>query len=139
MVEAYPVFIKKYADEYLVYVPDFCLYTEGTSLTDAIAMSRDAIGLKGMDMEDEHLPLPAPSTSAEAMQKAKAEADADFDYSDGLLTLVDVDFTAYRNKLNNRSVKKNCTLPYWLNAKAEELGINFSQTLQEALLTKIGS
>ena len=32
---------------------------------------------------------------------------------------------------------QNCTLPKWLSDKAESLGINFSKTLQEALLTKI--
>jgi antitoxin HicB len=34
-------------------------------------------------------------------------------------------------------VKKNCTIPAWLNARAEAIGVNFSQTLQEALLAKI--
>lgn len=34
-------------------------------------------------------------------------------------------------------VRKNLTIPSWLNEKAEELGINFSQVLQEALLQKV--
>lgn len=138
MIEAYPVLIKQHADDYLAYVPDLGIYTEGNSLADAITMSRDAISLKGVAMEDEQLALPVPSSPEKAIKKAAADADESFDYSDGLLTFVDVDFTAYRNKLKNRSVKKNCTLPYWLSEKAEKLGINFSQTLQEALLAKIG-
>ena len=40
-------------------------------------------------------------------------------------------------KKKDRSVKKTLTLPQWLNERAERQGINFSQTLQEALLHKI--
>lgn len=36
-----------------------------------------------------------------------------------------------------RAVKKTLTLPAWLNTEAERRGINFSQTLQEALLAKL--
>ena len=42
-----------------------------------------------------------------------------------------------RKKYGTRIVKKNCTIPAWLNARAEAIGVNFSQTLQEALLAKI--
>ena len=46
---------------------------------------------------------------------------------------VNVDFEAYRRALYNRCVKKNCTLPSWLNDKAEKANINFSASLQRAL------
>jgi post-segregation antitoxin (ccd killing protein) len=41
---------------------------------------------------------------------------------------------------NNRKArnKKTLTLPSWLNAKAENAGINFSAALQEALKEKLG-
>lgn len=35
--------------------------------------------------------------------------------------------------MNNRFVKKTLTIPAWLNAVDLEQGVNFSQTLQEAL------
>lgn len=35
------------------------------------------------------------------------------------------------------SVKKTLTIPYWLNEKALAAGVNFSKTLQEALLAKL--
>lgn len=38
---------------------------------------------------------------------------------------------------NTKSVKKTLTIPEWLNEKATSMGINFSQTLQEALIAKI--
>ena len=51
---------------------------------------------------------------------------------------VNVDFEAYRCALDNRSVKKNCTLPSWLNDKAEKANINFSASLQRALKEELG-
>lgn len=138
MERVYLTFIKQDNKDFLVYVPDMEIYTEGHSIFDAIAMARDAIGLKGVEMEDDGIVLPEASDQDAAIAKAKEKADADFDFSDGLLTLVDIDFTAYRNKLRNKAVKKNCTIPYWLNKKAEELDINFSKVLQDALIEKVG-
>lgn len=137
MKEAYPVFVKECGNDYLIYVPDMEIYTEGKSLVDAIEMARDAIGLKGLTIEDDKKEISAPSTMETAYEKAKADADEDFDYSDGLLTLVDIDFDAYRRKADNRAVRKNVTIPNWLNIKAEEMGINFSKVLQEALKERI--
>ncbi len=37
-----------------------------------------------------------------------------------------------------KSTRKNVTLPVWMNRLAEEKRINFSQTLQEALIEKLG-
>ena len=48
------------------------------------------------------------------------------------LVAVDVDITK-----NTKSVKKTLTIPEWLNNEAVSKGINFSQTLQEALIAKI--
>ena len=38
-----------------------------------------------------------------------------------------------------QSVKKTLTIPSWLNKRAEKIGVNFSQTLQDALLSKIAN
>ena len=133
----YPVFIKQAASDYLVYVPDLEIYTEGGDMADAISMARDAIGLKLLDYLDEKEGYPAASDQENALRKAKADADDLFDYSDGILTFVDVDVEAYRNKMRNRAVKKNCTIPFWLNEEAEKQGINFSKVLQDALIQNL--
>ena len=39
---------------------------------------------------------------------------------------------------SSRSVKKTLTIPAWLNDRARAQGINFSKTLHDALLAKIG-
>ena len=38
---------------------------------------------------------------------------------------------------DTKAVKKTLTIPSWLNDRAISMGINFSQVLQEALLSKI--
>ena len=135
---AYPAFIEKKGKDYLVFVPDLDIYTEGKSLADAIEMARDSIGLKGITMEDDGLELPEPSSSEKALEKAHKDADEIFDYSSGLLTFVDVDFYEYRLKNDNKMVRRNVTLPCWLNYEADKAQLNVSKVLQEALKKALG-
>ena len=134
MKNAYPTFISKSDNDYLVYVPDLDIYTEGSSLVDAIEMARDAIGQKGITMQDMNQEIP----EASEMNEAKKKADTDiFDYSKGTATLVDVDFSEYRRKIDNKMVRRNVTLPSWMNYEADKLGLNVSKVLQEALAARI--
>lgn len=132
----YPILIAQSEDGYLVYIPDMDIYTEGGSMADAMEMARDAIGLKGIDMEDEGIQIPQPSDYETALCIAGKDTE-EFDYTSGVLTLVDIDFTEYRRKKDNRAVRRNVTLPSWLNAEAEKLHINVSKVLQEALSERI--
>ena len=136
MKSAYPVFIAEHNNDFLVFVPDFEIYTEGKSMTDAMEMARDAIGLKGIDYQDDGKELPEASNYNEAMAIAKADTEI-FDYSQGIITMVDIDFSEYRKRHNNRMVKKNCTIPSWLNFEAEKAGVNFSAILTAALKSEL--
>ena len=53
------------------------------------------------------------------------------------ISFVTLDLDDYRRKNNNRAVKKTLSIPEWLNMLAEADGINFSQTLQDALKEKL--
>lgn len=121
MKNAYPIVLTQGEKFIVVYVPDFDINTQGTDYADAIEMARDAIGIIGIDMEDDGEDLPAPSPVSSV------------DSAGGIVTLVDVDFAAYRRKNDMRAVKKNCTIPSWLNFEAEKAGVNFSSVLQSAL------
>ncbi|MBQ3801573.1 MAG: type II toxin-antitoxin system HicB family antitoxin [Treponema sp.] len=51
------------------------------------------------------------------------------------------DFLTYIScDISNRGkfVRKNVTIPEWLSVQAEKASINFSQTLQESLIQKLG-
>ena len=137
MRKVYPTFIAEHEGSFLVYVPDMDIYTEGRDMADAICMARDAIGLKGIALEDENIELPEPSTYSRCVALAKENNDI-FDYSQGIPTTVDVDFTEYRRKNDKKSVRRNVTLPNWLDFEAEKEGINFSKVLQEALKQRLG-
>lgn len=134
MKRVYPVIFTKNENVILVEVPDFGILTEGKDLSDAIEMARDAIGLKGIYMEDEQMPLP------------KESAIYDIDVNAGtfgakgvsIVSLVDVDFLQYRRKVDKKSVRRNVTLPNWLNREAEKAGINVSKVLQTALMEILG-
>lgn len=55
-----------------------------------------------------------------------------------IVTLVDVDFGEYRRKVDNRAVKKNCTIPYWMSVEADKAGVNYSRVLQDAITVLLG-
>lgn len=124
----YPVILEKCEDGsgYLVTIPDFDNNTFGETIPEAIEMARDAINLLCVTYEDDKEELPAPSDIAALSCKANE-----------IKTLVDADPEAYRRMLDNRAVKKNCTIPSWLNEKAEQANINFSAVLQEALKQRL--
>jgi predicted RNase H-like HicB family nuclease len=122
MKVAYPIIISK-GDKYLIVsVPDCAIDTQGLNLVDAMEMARDAISLWCIAEQDAGRKLPKPS---EISSIPCEESD--------IVTLVDADLSAYRKNIEMRTVRKNLTLPSWLNEKAESANINFSNVLQRAL------
>lgn len=127
MKAAYPVVLGHGKSHIIVFVPDFGINTQGADYADAIEMARDAIGLMGIDMEDDGEALPTPS-ELHVVKKESAE---------DIVTLVDVDFAEYRRQNDMRTVRRNVTLPSWLNSAAEKSGINVSAVLQRALKNEL--
>ncbi|SEI47644.1 Predicted nuclease of the RNAse H fold, HicB family [Lachnospiraceae bacterium A10] len=123
---AYPVVLTPDECGYLVYVPAFNIDTSGENMADAMEMARDAIGIIGIEYQDQGIELPSVDSGKIVTEK------------DDIVTYVDIDFDTYRLKCDNKKVRKNVTIPYYLNVKAEKLGLNFSRILEEALLAKVG-
>ena len=123
MKQSYPIIMSKGTSHIVVYVPDFGINTQGEDYTDAIEMARDAIGVVGIELEDRKEQLPYPT----AMSEVQKEND------DDIISLVDVDFTEYRRQNDVRAVRRNVTLPSWLDAAATKSGVNVSAILQRAL------
>lgn len=124
MKSAYPIIMTQGKEFIVVFIPDFDINTQGRDVPEAIEMARDAIGIMGIDMQDDGEALPKASSVSNAQTAAPNGA---------IVSLVDVDFAEYRKKNDMRAVKKNCTIPSWLNFEAEKAGINFSAVLQAAL------
>ena len=125
MKTVYPIILTPAERGYVVYVPDLEINTEGDDLADAIEMARDAIGLWGISEEDAGRKI--------LMASGQIPKPADNE----LVTLVDIDFSAYRRANDLRTIRKNVTLPSWLNDLAEKEGVNFSQVLQEGLKARL--
>ena len=68
----------------------------------------------------------------------KASGYADVERREnGQVNMVLLDMDAYAEQYGEKAVRKNVTIPAWLNAFAEKQKINFSQLLQEALMSKV--
>ena len=124
MKQAYPVIITKDKDFFVASIPDFETGTQGESLAEAIEMARDAIGMCGCYMQDEKKDIPIPTDIGNVTKEAS-----------DILTLVDVDFDEYRKKHEMRTVRKNVTIPSWLNEEAESA--NISALLQKAIKAEL--
>lgn len=136
MKYAYPVIFTRTEDEkdtILIEVPDLEIMTEGFGIADSIEMARDAIGLSGITLEDMGRPIQQPSDMRKIDLKKSEFASAEKSF----ISLVDVDFAKYRKKADNKMVRKNVTIPNWLNKAAEKEKINVSRVLQEALIEKV--
>ena len=128
MKVAYPVVISKGEKFFIAYVPDCEIDTQGETLVEVIEMARDAISVWCVSQEDDlGRVLPTPS----ALSNIKYRESE-------IVTLVDADLGAYRKKMDNRAIKKNLTIPSWLNEEAEKQQINFSHVLQTALKEQLG-
>jgi len=121
MKRAYPIILKKDVDGFYVDIPDFEVGTQGKDVVESIEMARDCIGAVGITWEDMGKELPEPGVNGKDIEAGD------------IMTYVDVDFVAYRRKVENRSVKKNCTIPYWMSVEADKAHVNYSKVLQEAI------
>ena len=111
---------------FTVVVPDLpgCV-SEGDSLADAIEMGTDAASGWVLDELEEGNNIPAASDLS------------DIEVEEGSFkSLIVLDMDAYSEKYGSKVVRKNITIPAWLNTYGEKNNINFSKVLQEALLKK---
>ncbi len=109
---------------YTVTVPDLpgCI-SEGDSLEEALIMATDAASGWVLDEMEEGNPVP----------KASDVKSIHPDSPDGFVNLLVLDMDAYAEKYGEKAVRKNLTIPAWLNTFAEANHVNFSQVLQDAL------
>lgn len=124
----YPaVFHKAEEGGFWVSFPDFpeC-FTEGDDMAQAYEMAVEAMGLALVSRKEEGEEIPNPT-----------EIDK-VDVEEGTLAIIEFDMLEYQKKHNSRAVKKTLSIPEWLNEEATAMGVNFSQVLQEALMSKLG-
>ena len=113
---------------YTVEVPDLpgCV-TEGKDLVDAIEMGVDAASGWVLGELEEGNNIPAPSLRKENIKLEDPES---------FVSMLVLDMDAYAEKYGDKTVRKNITIPAWLNTYGEKNNINFSRVLQDALLKR---
>lgn len=122
---AYPAIFSPWDDGsgYTVEFPDLpgCV-TEGATMAEAIYMATDAAsGWILGELEDGN-PVPAASAPT-SIQVSVGE----------FLSVVALDMDAYAEKYGSKAIRKNLTIPAWLNTFAEKQHLSFSQVLTDAL------
>lgn len=123
----YPIILTPYGDHsggYVVTAPDMPgLVTGGGNLSEALDMAVDAAsGWVLTELEEgRHEP------------HATNIADVKPEEPDAVVTLVSLDMDAYAEKYGKKSVRKNVTIPAWLDTFGEQHGINYSRVLREGL------
>lgn len=126
----YPAVFYPFSDGsggYTVEFPDLpgCV-TEGKDIEDAFEMAIDAASGWVLDELEEGNEIPKASAYADVKPR-----------ENGQVNIVLLDMDKYTEQYGEKAVRKNVTIPAWLNTFAEKKKINFSQLLQEALMERI--
>lgn len=121
----YPAIFSPFEDGtgYTVVIPDLpgCV-TEGETLADAILMAEDAASGWVLDELEDGKKAPV------------ASALSDIHTEEGeFVSVLALDIDSYAEKYGSKAVRKNLTIPAWLNTFGESLNLNFSKVLQDAL------
>ena len=118
---------------YGVYFPDLpgCI-SVGNDFEHAQTMAKEALGLHlyGMEKDGDDIPWPTKDPAKLEIYEETAQGY--------LLSSVVIYPDLVKDRLDNRAVKTNTTLPAWLKELAEEQGVNFSQLLQTSLKDYLG-
>lgn len=125
---SYPA-IFNYADDGIsISFPDLpgCFPCADTT-DEAFKNAREAMGLHLWSMEKDGDTIPEPS-DIKGFKLGKGDVPA----------MIEVYMPAVRARIQKQFIKKTLSIPAWLNAAAEEKGVNFSSTLQNALIEQLG-
>ncbi|GEE07711.1 UNVERIFIED_CONTAM: type II toxin-antitoxin system HicB family antitoxin [Streptococcus canis] len=126
---------------YFVTFPDFeYSATQGEDMADAMAMASEWLGINLADYIENGRDIPKPSdiNSLSLVDNNPFREDKNFrltyDPNKSFISLVMVDVSEYLG--SQEPIKKTLTIPRWADTLGRELGLNFSQTLTDAIADK---
>lgn len=136
----YPVLFYQEKEGYSVFVPNLeNISTCGETLENAFEMAEELIASVVLDIieENKKIPKSADINDVTFENLEKELAIEEWDYTSKFKNYIIVDLSKYAEIWGKELVKKTVNIPKWVNNRAESLKINFSKTLEEALLEKI--
>lgn len=112
-------------DGYTVTVPDLpgCV-SEGNSIPEALLMGTDAASGWVLDELEDGKSAPASSTLSDAASDAP---------EDSIVSYLVLDMDSYAERYGKRAVRKNITIPAYMNAYIEDNGLSLSEITQNAI------
>ena len=127
MKAMYPALFEKEDNCYNVTFPDLPeAITCGDTLEQAIEMAKECLGLC-LDVRranKEEMPIMSDPSTIKC-------ANSFF------VMMIEYDSIEFNKRYNKKAIRKNVTIPAWLNELAEEKNVNFSNVLQIALIKKL--
>jgi len=118
---------------YGVYFPDILGCTSyGENYDNAQKMAQEALGLHLYEIEKDGDEIPTPTLDP---TKLEIESETNDNY---IISSVVVYPDMVKDRLDNRAVRTNTTLPAWLKELADEHDVNFSHILQTSLKEYLG-
>ena len=140
MITIYPSIIVKEPGCYSVSFPDLNdITTEGKSLNEAIEMAIDLLAGYMVGLKEDGEPIPSPTDINKInLDKYEKQLKKDgIEYTECFKQLISVDVNAYAREHFDKPVRKSVLISSFQNSEAIKYGINFSETLREALDIKI--
>ena len=96
-------------------------------------MAEDYIGTWLYDDFINNEKLPVPSKLNDISINVPEDEKEFYAEGESFKTLIGLDMLKYVNECKNETVRKNVSIPSWLNEMAKKQNLNFSQVLQNAL------
>lgn len=86
---------------------------------------------------DKDKETPPPRSDIKDISPEKLAEELEINYSEYFVNIVTVDVAEYAKLHFEKTVRKNLTIPAWLNDAAVSRGVNFSKTLKDALVKQL--
>ena len=123
----FPALLIKEDNGFIVRFIDFDdIFTQGQTIMEAVENGEDVLNLMLCDKEENEFVIPKPS-SLDTIDIPK----------DAFVLLIKADTVRYRMMLDRKTVRKNVSVPSWLNQLALRQNISFSNLLQKALMKEL--
>lgn len=123
----YPIILEPYTEDgggYIATAPDMPgLVTSGRTLNEVMEMVQDAASGWVLTELEDGKPVPTPTPLLEVKP----------DNPNAQTALILLDMDGYADKYGNRAIRKNVTIPAWLDTWASNEGVNYSHALRDAL------
>lgn len=105
--------------------------TVADTADEAVKKAHEAMSLHlyGMEKDGDEIPEPTPLSELDMSCEEAEECIA--------VVPIEVYMPSFREKMDTKSVNRTITLPRWLDDAAKSASVNFSQVMQDALMSRL--